>query len=177
MVRGTGFMGAGRHRSTPVLETLFAGALCVLLVSPAAAQSVADSASPIVQSGAAALQVAGDQPLLDMQTPLAPQRVVSKPRDGSALRQAIIATVAGNVFDGVTTIVGVSSGSAREVNPLLGQTPGRIILMKTLFTLPQVLAEKHLVDTGHPTTAKWVGYVVGGLAAAVAIHNVQVISH
>ena len=94
-------------------------------------------------------------------------------RDSSALRSAIAVTIAGNLFDTVTTIRGVQNG-AREVNPLLGQSPARIIVMKSLLVIPQVLAEKRLVDTGHPKAARWLGYAAGGFAAALAVRNIHI---
>jgi hypothetical protein len=91
----------------------------------------------------------------------------------AAFRQAAIATIAGNALDAATSVAGVTSGRLRELNPVLGQSPARIIVMKSLLTVPQILAEKHLVNTGHPTAARWLGYTVGGFAAALAVRNVR----
>ena len=92
-------------------------------------------------------------------------------RGKSALRTAIAATVVGHVLDGVSTVVGLRSGRARELNPILGQHPARIIVLKSLFTVPQILAEKGLADHGHPKAARWLGCAAGGFATALAIHN------
>ena len=95
-------------------------------------------------------------------------------RDPSSIRSAAIATIGGNLFDGLTTIAALKSGHARETNPLLGQKPTRILVIKGLFTVPQLLAEKHLADHGHPTAAKWLGYAVGGFGVAFAVRNLHV---
>jgi hypothetical protein len=107
----------------------------------------------------------------------ADRTIISSPapaRDSSALRSAIVATVAGSVFDSVTTVRGLSGGRAREANPILGQHPARIVLMKSVLLIPQILAEKHLVDTGHPRVAKWIGIAAGGFAASLAVHNLTI---
>jgi hypothetical protein len=181
-------MNVGRHRLRRLkclAETLLlAGFFVVIQSRPAAAQGPADAESPAtaqspttVQGLAVAERLAAQNPIDLESQPTAVQPVEAKHRDRRALTEAVIATVAGNLFDGLTTIAGVRGGHAREVNPLLGQNPARILVLKGLLTLPQILAEKHLVDHGHATSARWVGYAVGGFAAAVAIHNVRVISH
>lgn len=147
-----------RRRFQRVAGTFaLAGCMVVAQSLPTAAQSLPPVAQTI-ESAASASTTTSD----------------ARARDRSALRSAIIATVAGSVFDGVTTINGIRSGRARETNPLLGQHSARIVLMKSLLVIPQVLAEKHLVDTGHPKAARWLGYAVGGFAASVAIHNLRV---
>jgi hypothetical protein len=89
----------------------------------------------------------------------------------SALRTAIVLTIAGNAFDGATTVVGILGGRKRETNPVLGGHPARIIALKTLLTVPQVLAERHLVNAGHPKIAKALGFAVAGFASTIALHN------
>ena len=106
----------------------------------------------------------------------APLRVVHEPGaevDQSAFRTAAIATIAGNVFDTVTTVTGMNSGHMRETNPVLGQHVGTVVLFKSLLVVPVVLAEKHLVDTGHPNIARFLGYAVGGFSTTLGIHNLR----
>jgi hypothetical protein len=93
--------------------------------------------------------------------------------DRYALRTAAIATIAGNVFDTVTTVAGMNSGRVRETNPVLGQHPARVVVFKSLLVIPVLLAEKHLVNTGHPTIARAMGFAVGGFSSTLAIHNIR----
>jgi hypothetical protein len=87
---------------------------------------------------------------------------------------AMMMTVGGALADLFTTLSVINSNSGREVNPLLGQSPARIIATKSLLLVPQLLAEHHLAKHGHPKAAMWLGVALGGFGAALAIHNVNV---
>ena len=94
--------------------------------------------------------------------------------DSRSVRAAVIAAAAGNLLDGFSTVVALRDDSIREANPLLGQNPTRIVVIKGLFTVPQVLAVKYLAGHGHPTAARWLGYSIGALGAGLAVHNFRV---
>jgi hypothetical protein len=127
--------------------------------------------------GTAALAVlltAAETPLAFAQSPTEAPAVAIDKVQQTAFRHAAIATITGNALDLATTVAGIQSGRMRELNPVLGQSSARIIVMKSLLTVPQILVEKHLADSGHPTAARWLGYTVGGFAAALAVRNVRV---
>ena len=140
-----------------------AASLVVVQSFPASAQDLPAPAQDVTTQALAAAQSL---------EPLTP-RNVTPGRDSSAFRSAAFATIAGNLFDAVTTVRGLQNG-AREVNPLLGQSPARVVVMKSLLVVPQVYAEKKLVDNGHPKAARWLGYAAGGFAAALAVRNIRV---
>jgi hypothetical protein len=87
---------------------------------------------------------------------------------------AMMMTVGGALADLFTTLSVINSNSGRESNPLLGQSPARIIATKSLLLVPQLLAERHLVKHGHPKAAMWLGVALGGFGTALAIHNMNV---
>jgi hypothetical protein len=87
---------------------------------------------------------------------------------------AIMMTVGGALADLFTTLSVINSNSGRESNPLLGQSPARIIATKSLLLVPQLLAERHLAKHGHPKAAMWLGVALGGFGTALAIHNMNV---
>jgi hypothetical protein len=95
------------------------------------------------------------------------------PASGSS-QPAMMMTVGGTLADLFTTLAVINSNSGREVNPILGQSPGRIIAMKSMLLVPQLLAEHHLAKHGHPKAAMWLGVALGGLGTAMAIHNMNV---
>jgi hypothetical protein len=95
------------------------------------------------------------------------------PRSGSS-QPAMMMTLGGSLADLFTTLSVINSSSGREVNPILGQSPARIIATKSLLLVPQLLAEHHLAKHGHPKAAMWLGVALGGLGTAVAIHNMNV---
>jgi hypothetical protein len=95
------------------------------------------------------------------------------PRSGSS-QPAMMMTLGGSLADLFTTLSVINSSSVREVNPILGQSPGRIIATKSLLLVPQLLAEHHLAKHGHPKAAMWLGVALGGLGTAMAIHNMNV---
>jgi hypothetical protein len=90
------------------------------------------------------------------------------------MQPAMMMTVGGTLADLFTTLSVVSNGSGSELNPVLGQSAGRIIAMKSALLVPQLLAERHLVKHGHPKAAMWLGIALGGLGTAMAIHNMNV---
>jgi hypothetical protein len=103
-----------------------------------------------------------------------PARTASAAKTSSSGQPAMMMTVGGTLADLFTTLSVINSTSGREVNPILGQSPGRIIAMKSLLLVPQLLAEHHLASHGHPKAAMWLGVALGGLGTAVAIHNMNV---
>ena len=86
---------------------------------------------------------------------------------------AMIMTIGGSMADLFTTLAVLNSNSGREVNPILGQNPARIIAMKSLLLVPQLMAEHHLAKHGHPKAAMWLGIALGGLGTAMAVHNMN----
>lgn len=81
--------------------------------------------------------------------------------------------IAGNVADLVTTQRALSRG-AIEGNPALGSSAGRIATQKALGTAGTAVVMYWLARSGHPTIAKWIGYVNGSVMFAAALHNQQV---
>lgn len=106
------------------------------------------------------------QPARAAATPVAPPSSSSQP--------AMMMTIGGTLADLFTTLSVINSNSGREVNPILGQSPARIIAMKSALLVPQLIAEHHLAAHGHPKAAMWLGVALGGLGTAVAIHNMNV---
>jgi hypothetical protein len=92
----------------------------------------------------------------------------------SSGQPAMMLTLGGTLADLFTTLSVINSDSGREVNPILGQSPARIILTKSALLVPQLLAEHHLASHGHPKAAMWLGVALGGLGTAMAIHNMNV---
>ena len=87
---------------------------------------------------------------------------------------AMMMTVGGSLADLLTTLSVINSNTGRETNPILGQSAGRIIAVKSALLVPQLLAERHLATHGHPRAAMWLGVALGGLGTAMAIHNLNV---
>jgi hypothetical protein len=87
---------------------------------------------------------------------------------------AMMMTVGGSLADLFTTLSVLNSNTGREANPILGQSAGRIIAVKSALLVPQLLAEHHLATHGHPKAAMWLGVALGGLGTAMAIHNMNV---
>jgi hypothetical protein len=87
---------------------------------------------------------------------------------------AMMITVGGSLADLFTTLSVLNSNAGREANPILGQSAGRIIAVKSALLVPQLLAEHHLATHGHPKAAMWLGVALGGLGTAMAIHNMNV---
>jgi len=87
---------------------------------------------------------------------------------------AMMMTVGGSLADLFTTLSVINTNTGREANPILGQSAGRIIAVKSALLVPQLLAEHHLASHGHPKAAMWLGVALGGLGTAMAIHNMNV---
>jgi len=87
---------------------------------------------------------------------------------------AMMMTIGGSLADLFTTLSVLNSNTGREANPILGQSAGRIIAVKSALLVPQLLAEHHLATHGHPKAAMWLGVALGGLGTAMAIHNMNV---
>jgi hypothetical protein len=87
---------------------------------------------------------------------------------------AMMMTIGGSLADLLTTLSVINSNTGREANPVLGQSAGRIIAVKSALLVPQLLAEHHLATHGHPKAAMWLGVALGGLGTAMAIHNMNV---
>jgi hypothetical protein len=87
---------------------------------------------------------------------------------------AVMLTVGGTLADLFTTLSVLNSNAGREANPILGQSPARIIAVKSALLVPQLIAEHHLATHGHPKAAMWLGIAFGGLGTAMAIHNMNV---
>jgi hypothetical protein len=96
------------------------------------------------------------------------------PSASGSSQPAMMMTVGGTLADLFTTLSVISNSSGREGNPVLGQSPARIIATKSLLLVPQLLAEHHLARHGHPKAAMWLGVALGGLGTAMAIHNMNV---
>jgi hypothetical protein len=94
------------------------------------------------------------------------------PRPSS--QPAMMMTIGGSLADLFTTLSVLNSNAGREANPILGQSAGRIIAVKSALLVPQLLAEHHLAKHGHPKAAMWLGVALGGLGTAMAIHNMNV---
>ena len=99
--------------------------------------------------------------------------VVQQPKAPSAILP-MLAAVAGNTADTLSTWKAISSGRGVESNPLLPKSPTKIAAMKGALTLPQILLIKKLNDSGHPTAAKVLGYGVGALGGLLAYNNSKV---
>jgi hypothetical protein len=87
---------------------------------------------------------------------------------------AMMMTIGGTVADMLTTLSVINSGAGHEANPILGESPARIIAVKSLLLVPQLFAEHHLTKHGHPKAAMWLGIALGGLGTSLAIHNMNV---
>jgi hypothetical protein len=107
----------------------------------------------------------------------AEQRETAKaatPPASESSQPAMMMTVGGALADLFTTLSVINTNAGRETNPLLGQSPARIIATKSLLLVPQLLAERHLAKHGHPKAAMWLGVALGGFGTALAIHNMNV---
>ena len=82
------------------------------------------------------------------------------------------AFVAGQVADGWTTKQALDRG-AKEWNPLMGQSIGRILATKAGMNAGVLLAIKSLAKD-HPKIAKALGYAGGTIGALAAGHNMRV---
>lgn len=91
-----------------------------------------------------------------------------------SLWPAALSTIAGNAADTISTWDALSSGRAHEGNPMLPKSPAAIAGVKAAMTVPELLLEKKLNDSGHSTAAKVLGLAIGGLGAGIAMRNSRV---
>lgn len=83
------------------------------------------------------------------------------------------AVIGGNVADMATTIQAIRDGRAREANPMMGKTLGRMIATKAATTAAEAyLIEKMAKD--HPKAALVLALTLGGIGAGLAVHNSRV---
>jgi len=101
-------------------------------------------------------------------------KTTAPPASSASSQPAMMMTVGGALADLFTTLQVINSNAGRETNPLLGQSPARIIATKSLLLVPQLLAERHLAQHGHPKAAMWLGVALGGFGTVLAIHNMNV---
>jgi hypothetical protein len=98
----------------------------------------------------------------------------TKPSSGStSLRLSLLVMGVGQAADTVTTLGALRRG-ASESNPLLGVHPsaGKLVAAKApLAVVGWLLAAK--VHPRHPKLAKGTMLVIGGVGAALAVHNSQ----
>lgn len=83
------------------------------------------------------------------------------------------AAIVGNAADLVTTRQAFAHG-ATEINPLIsgiGSSSAGISAVKIGFTSLLLIEMRYLSTHGHPTAAKWIGYVDGAIMLGVAAHN------
>jgi len=116
----------------------------------------------------------GSSAFAEEQRDAQPAKTSTTATPSSSGQPAMMMTVGGTLADLFTTLSVINSNSGREVNPILGQSPARIIAMKSALLVPQLLAEHHLASHGHPKAAMWLGVALGGLGTAMAIHNMNV---
>jgi hypothetical protein len=82
--------------------------------------------------------------------------------------------IAGNVADLVSTQQAFKRGAV-ESNPFMaGEGLGRISSRKAITAGLMIVLMRALETHGHPTAAKWIGYVDGSVMFAAALHNQQV---
>ena len=116
----------------------------------------------------------GSSAFAEEQRDAQPAKTPTTATPSSTGQPAMMMTIGGTLADLFTTLSVINSNSGREVNPILGQSPTRIIVTKSALLLPQLLAEHHLATHGHPKAAMWLGVALGGLGTAMAIHNMNV---
>ena len=116
----------------------------------------------------------GSSAFAEEQREAQPAKTSTTATPSSSGQPAMMMTIGGTLADLFTTLSVINSNAGREVNPILGQSPTRIIVTKSALLLPQLLAEHHLATHGHPKAAMWLGVALGGLGTAMAIHNMNV---
>lgn len=83
------------------------------------------------------------------------------------------ALIGGNVADIATTLQAIQSGRAREANPLIGSSPGRMLATKAATTAAEAWLMERLAKD-HPKAAFLTALTLGGLGAGLAVHNANV---
>lgn len=86
-----------------------------------------------------------------------------------------LAAMGGQAADGISTIHALKRGAV-EQNPLIGQSPRKLMLAKgaTAALIPVIM--KLMEKAGHPTLGKVLGYGVGAFGGGLAAHNFSTVS-
>lgn len=102
------------------------------------------------------------------------QQQPAPPREHRKLHEiGLPVLIGGQVADIATTVQAIRSGRAREVNPAMGKTLGRMIAMKAATTAAEAyLIEKMAKD--HPKAALVMALTLGGIGAGLSVHNSRV---
>lgn len=82
-------------------------------------------------------------------------------------------TIGGVTADTASTVYALRQPGAQEANPLLGQSPSRIVALKAATAVPVLLVERWAATHHHERLAVVIGAVVGGVTFGAAVHNVQ----
>lgn len=83
------------------------------------------------------------------------------------------AMIGGHGVDAVSTLDGWKRGN-RETNPLIGNSPTRLMIAKGAGTLGAALLMRLLDQKEHDTAAKWIGYGTGAAMGAVGARNFSI---
>lgn len=83
------------------------------------------------------------------------------------------ALAGGSLADGMTTVAALKRPGTSEMNPLLSGGTAELIAMKGGTTAALLWAMRQLAKQGHPTAAKAIGYVGGGLLSGLAANNLR----
>lgn len=110
-----------------------------------------------------------DQPLVQ-----SAQALIEKQHQHDFRTKWLPLMIGGNVADAATTMAAMRQPGMVEQNPLLGSHPGdaRVLLTKLVMTALPAMAADHLSKT-HPTLAKVLSLLSGGVPAAAAISNIH----
>ena len=83
------------------------------------------------------------------------------------------AVVAGNIMDLATTVQAIREGRAREANPLMRGSTGKMVAVKAATTAAEVYLLEQLAKK-HPKAAFVAALTLGGIGAGLAAHNSRV---
>lgn len=86
----------------------------------------------------------------------------------------MVADGIGNMADLGTTEMVLAQPNGAEANPLMSSKPGINALQKLASTAGEEYLIHKLNASGHPTAAKVMGFLLGGIGAGAAVHNVGV---
>ena len=96
------------------------------------------------------------------------------PCDAHPLTWPTIAVIAGETADTFTTLRGMQTGRAVELNPVMqGGTP-MFVATKAATTVVLVWAMHRLSREGHPTAARRLGWIAGASFGTLAANNARV---
>ena len=102
---------------------------------------------------------------------LTPVLAQAQPSSGRA-PDALGAIVIGNALDALSTEIALQRPGVHAVNPILGQSLPRRLMVKSLGTVATVYLTRTFAKR-HPTVARVLGYSIGGALSVVAVHNVR----